>query len=300
MSKHSTKLTIGLPVYNSEATVRESVQSLLAQTYGDFILIISDNASTDSTGDICRELAAGDSRIRYHRNAENIGMSPNFNRVAELCETAFFKWSTADDLWEPTMVEKTLAVIEADDSIALCYPKTKLVNIEEGIERPYDDNLHLMQDDPAERFLGVIRNIGLCNLHLGISRTAALRKTRMLQPFPGADLNLVAELALYGKFFEVQEYLFLRRFHEDSSSWARGDAEHQKRRFHSAKTRNIKLNRWRAEIEYIRAAIKAPLPFASKRRVYGYLGRRLIWNRNELARELWAKLSSGFQRREHA
>lgn len=300
MKNGKTKLTIGMPVYNSETYVRESLESLLTQTYTDFKLFISDNASTDGTQDICLELAKQDDRIIYHRNDENIGMSPNFNLVAQRCETPFFKWSTADDLWAPTMIEKTLPVIEADDSIALCYPKTKLVNLVEGTEKPYDDNLHLMQDDPVERFLGVLHNIGLCNLHLGISRTAALKKTSFLRPFPGADLNLVAELALYGKFFEVQEYLFYRRFHEDSSSWARTDSAHQIRRFHSARTKNIKMNKWRAEIEYLHATMRAPLPFAEKRKLYSYLARRAIWNRGELARELWAKMSSSFRRQEHA
>ncbi len=285
------KLTIGMPVYNSETYISESLESLLNQTYSDFTLLISDNASTDGTEEICRAFAQKDARIVYHRNSENIGMSPNFNLVAERCETPFFKWSTADDLWEPTMIEKTMAVIEADPEIALCYPKTKLVNLVEGTENKYDDRLHLMQDDPVERFLGVMENIGLCNIHLGISRTAALRKTLMLKPFPGADLNLVAELAIYGKFFEVQEYLFCRRFHEDSSSWARGNKDHQNRRFHSAKTKNTKLNRWRAHLESFRAVNRAPFPSSDKRRLRSYLLRRVIWERGQLAQELWDKLA---------
>lgn len=298
MSNSGTKLTIGMPVYNSEAYVRDSLESLLGQTYADFVLLISDNASTDGTADICQDLARQDGRIRYHRNKENIGMSPNFNLVAQRCETPFFKWSTADDLWAPTMIEKSMSVIEADDSIALCYPKTMLINLVDGTETPYDDNLHLMQDDPVDRFLGVIHNIGLCNLHLGISRTAALKKTSLLRPFPGADLNLMAELALYGKFYEVQEYLFFRRFHENSSSWARTDKAHQVRRFHSAKTSKIKMNKWRAEVEYFRAASRVPLPFGSKQRLFAYLAKRAFWNRGALAQELWAKLSGSFRRQE--
>lgn len=284
------RLTIGLPVYNSEKFLAASLESLLAQTYGDFRLLISDNASTDGTANICAEYARRDSRIDYHRNAENIGMSPNFNLVAERCETPFFKWSTADDLWAPTMVEKTIAVIEADDSIALCYPKTVLINEVEGTEHQYDDNLHLMHDDPAERFLDVIANIGLCNVHLGISRTAALRKTSMLRSFPGADMNLIAELAIYGKFFEVPEYLFFRRFHEDSSSWARKDADHQKRRFHSAKTQNRKSTRWRAHREYFKAVRRGPFAWREKNRLYRSLLREMFWEREKLLGEIKSKL----------
>ena len=284
------RLTIGLPVYNSEKFLAASLESLLAQTYGDFRLLISDNASTDGTADICAEYARRDSRIDYHRNAENIGMSPNFNLVAEQCETPLFKWSTADDFWAPTMIEKTMAVIEADESIALCYPKTVLINEVEGTELQYDDNLHLMHEDPAERFLAVIANIGLCNVHLGISRTAALRKTSMLRSFPGADTNLIAELAIYGKFFEVPEHLFFRRFHEDSSSWARKDEDHQKRRFHSAKTQNRKSTRWRAHREYFKAVHHSPLSWRIKNQLYRFLARRMIWDRGQLVGELRNKL----------
>ncbi len=285
----SPKLTIGLPVYNAPTYLRQSIESLLGQSYGDFILFISDNASTDETSEICREYARFDRRVTYHRNDENIGMSPNFNLVAERCETPFLKWSTADDYWHKDMVAHTLPVIESDPTIALCYPKTIVINEVEGTERQYDDNLHMPMESAADRFIGVIEHIRLCNVHLGISRVAALRKTRMLKPFPGADLNLMAELALYGKIIEVPKYLFYRRFHEDSSSWAPGDAVHQQRRFHSAKTRNTRMILWRAHIEYFAAALRAPIPLADKRSILSFLLKKAYWSRRRLTMELKGK-----------
>src|SRR3954470_9957348 len=79
-------ITIGLPCYNSEKYLVQSIESLLSQTYGNFVLIISDNASTDRTEEICRRYAAADARVRYVRNPVNIGMSGNFNRVFALAE----------------------------------------------------------------------------------------------------------------------------------------------------------------------------------------------------------------------
>ena len=69
----SPRVSIGMPVYNGAAFLKESLDSLLSQTYGDFELIISDNASTDETESICRSYAAGDPRVRYQRQEENRG-----------------------------------------------------------------------------------------------------------------------------------------------------------------------------------------------------------------------------------
>src|SRR5262249_55497527 len=120
-------VTVGLPVYNSECYLEHSLKSLLAQTYYDFELIISDNASTDGTADICKRYAKHDSRIRYYRNETNIGLPSNFNRVFELTTTPYLKWSTADDYWAPTFLERALEIMERDPSIALCYPQAVLV-----------------------------------------------------------------------------------------------------------------------------------------------------------------------------
>ena len=75
------KLSVGLPVYNGAEYVAESIEALLGQTFEDFELIISDNASTDDTGDICRRYEKRDSRVRYFRQPRNIGLAPNHNFV---------------------------------------------------------------------------------------------------------------------------------------------------------------------------------------------------------------------------
>src|ERR1700730_635676 len=93
------RLTVGLPVYNGESYLAESLDALLGQSYEDFELIISDNASTDGTADICRGYAKQDSRIRYIRQPHHIGLAPNHNFVAEQGRGEFFKWAAADDLY---------------------------------------------------------------------------------------------------------------------------------------------------------------------------------------------------------
>jgi glycosyltransferase involved in cell wall biosynthesis len=278
-------VTIGLPVYNSERYLQQSLESLLAQTCRDFVLVISDNASTDSTPDICQRYARADSRIRYHRNAVNIGNPRNFNRVFELTETPYLKWSTADDFWAPSFLEKALEVMERDPGVALCYPQAVLVDAQGQNPQNYDDVMHLVQDDPAERFLAVVKNIKLAHQHLGVIRMSHLRRTRLLGMHSGSDINLLAELSLYGRYVELPERLFFRRFHKDSGSWKRGDAAHEARVYHAA-SRRIGFPKWRTQIGFFSAALRSPLPIASKLHVSAVLARRFAWQRSELKDEL--------------
>ena len=104
MVSASPRLSVGLPVYNGETYIGQSIESLLGQSYEDFELIISDNASTDSTADICRHYGKQDPRIRYVRQPRNIGLSPNHNFVVQQARGEYFKWAAADDLCAPTFL----------------------------------------------------------------------------------------------------------------------------------------------------------------------------------------------------
>lgn len=101
-------VSIGLPTYNREKYLPQAIGSLLAQSYTNFELIISDNASTDNTINICNEYAAKDPRIKYFRNDENIGAWPNFKRVLDLSKGDFFMWAADDDWWHPHYIEALL------------------------------------------------------------------------------------------------------------------------------------------------------------------------------------------------
>jgi len=102
----SPKVSIGLPVFNSELTVRKTIESLLSQSFADFELIISDNASTDCTQEICKEYANNDSRIKYIRQTKNLGLYENFKVVLDEACGEFFMWSAADDIRSSCFIEK--------------------------------------------------------------------------------------------------------------------------------------------------------------------------------------------------
>ena len=105
------KISIGLPVFNGETYLQTALESLCAQTFEDFELLIVDNASTDRTGEICRKAANHDRRIKYFRNTENIGAAKNFNKAFEISNSEYFKWAAHDDICAPQFLEKTAHII---------------------------------------------------------------------------------------------------------------------------------------------------------------------------------------------
>ncbi|HUZ92835.1 MAG TPA: glycosyltransferase [Candidatus Paceibacterota bacterium] len=107
-------VTIGLGTRNGSRYIREALDSLLAQTHKNFELVISDNASTDNTREICEEYAKKDARVRYVRQESNIGPAGNFNFLKGNAKSEFFMWASDDDKWAPAFIEKCLAALDAD------------------------------------------------------------------------------------------------------------------------------------------------------------------------------------------
>jgi glycosyltransferase involved in cell wall biosynthesis len=277
-----------MPAYNCERYIGQSLESLLAQTFTDFELVISDNASTDATEEVCRRYAALDSRIRYVRRTENIGGPGNFRYVFSLCSGEYHKWSTADDYWDPTFVAKCVAVLDAEPHAVLCYSKTRLINAEGQLISEYEDNLDLRDDSPRARFSGLLSRIGLCNAHLGVIRRSAMKQTGLIGAERASDVHFLAELALYGKFVLLPEYLFYRRYHEQSSSWDRKSEAHQRKYYDPGAKTSFGMHTWRKYRHLARAIWRAPISPTEKLSTSAHLMRTLIWERGQLAGELVA------------
>jgi glycosyltransferase involved in cell wall biosynthesis len=128
-NKKTPKVTIGMPVYNGEKFLRRALDSLLAQTFTNFELIISDNASTDKTREICLEYAARDERIQYRRNEIGIQPISNFNRVLDYASGQYFMWAAHDDRWAATFVERLVRVLDNHPQAALAF--CRFVNIDD-------------------------------------------------------------------------------------------------------------------------------------------------------------------------
>jgi hypothetical protein len=211
------RVSIGMPIYNGEAYMAETIDSILGQTFGDFELIISDNASTDATEEIARRYVAEDRRVRYVRNAENVGAARNYNQLVGFAEADYFKWAGYDDILLPTNLERCVAALDADGGLAIAYPRTTIIDGDGEVVREHHDNLDMPAHDPVERVRGFAQRFTLCNPCFGVQRIAALRRTRLVQPFVSSDVPLLVEMAILGRWHEVPERLFLRRIHDTSS-----------------------------------------------------------------------------------
>jgi glycosyltransferase involved in cell wall biosynthesis len=279
------RVTIGIPVYNGEKYLEETLRSIQAQTFRDFELVISDNASADRTQDICRAYAADDPRIRYFRNPSNIGLAKNFGRVVELATARYFKLANADDISAPTLVEKCVEVLDRAPDVVLCYGQTILIDGQGAVLRPYEDRLNLAESGAARRFDTALRRIGLVNVLQGVMRTAALRRTGLLGSYLGSDVVLVAELALYGKFTEIPERLFYRRIHDGAFS-SLGSAARQRAYVDPRRTQGLHFHFWRHLGEHLRAIFRAPVPLREKLQLLYVVARRAITSRGVLVHEL--------------
>jgi len=285
----SPKLSIGLPVYNRGKLLKQSLEALLNQTFSDFELIISDNASTDGTEEICREYAQRDGRIRYHRNRSNIGGPRNFNQTFEVSSSKYFKWATSDDLCAPQFLELALGVLERDPVVVLCYAKSTIIGEDGSSIEEYEDKLHLTETKASERFMRLLNTIGLCHQHQGVIRSATLRQTALLGDHLRSDVNLVAELSLYGKFSELPQRLFFRRLHPDAASWERTDMTRQMAFYDPGEAHRIVLHCLREHTAYLSAVRRAPIGFREKALLYRFVLRRIVRSRSRVARELRLK-----------
>jgi glycosyltransferase involved in cell wall biosynthesis len=253
----SPRVSIGLPVYNGEKLMAAAVESILGQTYSDFELIITDNASTDHTEAIGREFMKRDSRVRYVRNETNIGAAPNFDRAFELSRGEYFKWAAYDDRLTPEYLEKCVKVLDADPSVILCQAKTLYVDLKGNTLRSEEKERKLDSNCVRERFWAVVIETHAIDEVYGVIRRDALTQTSLNLPFAGSDKVLLAELAVLGRFFQIPEYLFFRGAHPGQY-------------FQAVKTRGMREKWWNTKARftfpelkvfagYCRAAWSVPL-----------------------------------------
>src|SRR5258708_23576621 len=154
MSSNDPLVSIGLPVFNGEEYLREALDTLTAQDYGNFELIISDNASTDRTATICRDYAAKDPRIVYFCNETNVGPLKNSARVLDIATGKYFMLAAHDDVWGPSYLTNCVAALEDDPLKVLCCTSLRFINgTGTGIDIPSEkyDNPHLSCTDVTER-----------------------------------------------------------------------------------------------------------------------------------------------------
>jgi glycosyltransferase involved in cell wall biosynthesis len=263
------RVSIGLPVFNGERFLAAAIESVLKQTYQDLELILSDNASSDVTADICREFAARDGRVRYFRQDHNVGAGPNHNTCAEQARGEYFRWASDDDLMEPDYLTKCVAALEANPDAVLCHSLTRIIG-----ERGESFATRLTGVDsprPSDRFAAVILKPHWCVEVYGVMRRSALLKTHLIGDYFSGDKTLLAELALLGRFLHVPEPLFLNRDHAGRS--LRAVPFHERQAFHNPASPRLRVTHWALYVDYWRAVDRLLTARSEKMRCYAHLAR---------------------------
>jgi len=262
MHTRSPEVSIGLPVYNGEKYLTNALNRLLGQEFSDFELIISDNASTDGTQDICRLFAGKDRRIRYFRNEKNIGLAANHNRTFELSNGKYFKWAAHDDDFPSTMLARFVKEFRgAPPSVAVVYSYWEYINERGEVVGMNSDRVHKKSAWPHKRLGHLLRHIHMYNSPYGLIRASMLRKTQLHGLYPGSDYVLMSELAMLGRFVEIHEPLLRIRQHPGRTFTA-NTTEHKLRElFAPGEGQHFSFVsiRTRMKLEVVRSALMLPL-----------------------------------------
>ena len=285
----SPRVSIGLPVWNGERYLEAALDSLLAQSFGDFELIVSDNASTDETPAICRAYAARDGRIRYSRLDRNIGGSPNHNRVLRLAVGEYFTWASHDDLRAPEHLARCVTLLDREPGVVLCFSRVAEID-EFGAPLPTPSCRELLAEvgahDPWTRWRDLVRAGWVYDPIYGVIRRDVLRRTGLLGPYAGSDRVTLGELALYGRFHCVDEPLFFRRIHPAQSSRLFPSSRARVAWNFPERVEPIVLPVLRLSLEWSLALIRAPLPWSLRARCARVVARWSLGHRRVVVDEL--------------
>jgi glycosyltransferase involved in cell wall biosynthesis len=268
------RLSIGLPVYNGEGLLPESIDALLGQSFTDFELIISDNASTDRTAEICRRYAEQDSRVRYIRQRANIGMVPNHNFLVGVARGEFFKWASYDDLYARDFLQRCVEALDAHPGAVLAHAWCVLLDAAGESVQFFKNPDGSASSRAPDRFRSMLFD-GKGDWTYAVFRTSVLRQTPLHGSYHGGDRTLITEFALHGALYQVKDWMFFRRDHPDRHlSTREWSAVFDPRR--ASRLRNPAIRLYTEYLwAYVSAVYRSPLTHAEKRECYSHFLRWL-------------------------
>jgi glycosyltransferase involved in cell wall biosynthesis len=255
------RITVGLPVYNGERYLEGALRALQSQTIDGLEVVVSDNASTDSSFDLARDVVAGDPRFRLLASKSNCGIARNFNRTLAAARAPFFMWHAADDQAEPDHLARCVDALAADHGAVVAFSRVRWID-DSGqlIELARDIHRELPVDSAAERVARFLRDdlyeaIG----YGGVMRTRTLRAMGGLGNYYGSDNVLGIQMALRGRWIQVPSVLFQARRHDGQFSKDQGkDVVDQARTFRPEWRRPVAFPQWYVAARMYRAALAGP------------------------------------------
>jgi glycosyltransferase involved in cell wall biosynthesis len=269
-------VSVGLPVYNGERFLRGCLDSLLAQTHANYEIIISDNASTDTTPCIIESYAARDERIRVVRAKRNLGSHWNHNHVRELARGEYFRWAGADDLIAPRFLEACVTALQETPTAVLAFPLSIVIDESDAPIARTQNRLPLDSPNPVVRFRSLLRSLDATqNAFYGLLRRRYIDCARPLGPFIANDRCLLTELALMGPFVQVEEFLMYRRKHRENTTRNVGQ---EQRLLTPTDARSFRAREWTVLRKNLAAAARARVNAGTK---LGLLRAMSTWVVNE-------------------
>ena len=301
------RVCIGLPVHNGENYLAAAIESILGQSFEDFELIISDNASIDSTGDISRSYARHDARVRYVRQSHNLGAIANYNAVFGMADCEYFKWAAHDDLLAPRFLEECIHALDGNPSTVLASPRTMLIDdlgeplrysedkqcLADDHGRLYpalpEKNSALASRDPVVRFDALVFRTFLCVEIFGLIRKSVADRIPRQRAYLGSDKVFLARLCLEGPFWMGSEPLFFRRCHAQQFSAASISGRFRARWFGtgSSLTHGVFAEKLAFWADYIDSVNKAPLTLSQR-----FACTAIVTRRAMLRGQIWWRTKS--------
>ena len=189
-------VSIGIPTYNRARTLARAVESALAQTHGELEVVISDNASSDGTEALCRQVAADDPRVRYVRHPRNMGPTANFNHLFLACRGDYALMLADDDWLDPDYVARCLALLVDDPEAALVAGRARYLRdgtfVHDGVWHEH------RQPDPASRVTAYLATVDDNGVFYGLMPRTVLERAAPMPNVLGNDWLHVARIACQG------------------------------------------------------------------------------------------------------
>jgi glycosyltransferase involved in cell wall biosynthesis len=216
------RVVLGLPIYNPGEPLVEAFESLLAQTYRDYAVVVVDDSTTDEPGLAVGRYAAGRSDIAYEHHAERLGMAGNWRRAFTLAGERFegfelFAWVSDHDVWHPRWLEALVSALDADPGAVLAYPLSWRIGDEGDVPRVAAQFDTAGIESPRVRLTAAISGMGAGTMVYGLYRAHALARAGVFLDYLAPDRLLLTELSLYGHFVQVPETLWYRRYRHEVS-----------------------------------------------------------------------------------